>query len=69
VAASPYSAPALENVDLYARTQALSELSPEFERLGQLAKKSGQEGFLHYMTATHAGYYDAYERALGENRP
>jgi len=56
----------LKNVDLYARTQALSELSPEFERLGRLAKKSGQQGFLHYMSATHAGYYDAYERALGE---
>jgi len=53
-------------VDLYARTQALSELSPEFERLGTAREEIRQEGFLHYMTATHAGYYDAYERALGE---
>lgn len=56
----------LKNVELYERTPALAALSPEFERLAQLAKKSNQEAFLHYMTATHAGYYNSFERALRE---
>jgi len=56
----------LRVLPLLERTEALSGLSPEFVRLAKLAKDSKQQAFLHYMTATHAGLYNAYERALAE---
>ena len=56
----------LRSATLLERTEALSALSPAFVRLAKLARDSKQQAFLHYMTATHAGLYNAYERALSE---
>ncbi|HQY58912.1 MAG: hypothetical protein KA240_02205 [Nitrospira sp.] len=56
----------LENSSLSDRVEALSQISEEFSRLTQAIQESKQAGFLHYVTAIHAGYYKAYDRALRE---
>lgn len=48
------------------RAGALAALSPEFGRLSALAKKNKQEGLMHLINALHAGYYNAFDRALPE---
>jgi len=56
----------LRNTPLSDRAMALSAVSPAFARLSKLARESKQQAFLHFMTAIHAGLYNAYERALSE---
>jgi tetratricopeptide (TPR) repeat protein len=56
----------LKNAPLPERATALAAFSPEFARLAKVAKQSKQPAFLHFMTAVHAGFYNAYERALSE---
>ncbi|PYT33422.1 MAG: hypothetical protein DMF52_15685 [Acidobacteria bacterium] len=56
----------LRNTPLSERAPALAALSPAFARLAKLAKEPKQQAFLHFMTATHAGLYCDYERALAE---
>src|SRR2546426_267338 len=56
----------LRNVPLSERAPALAALSPVFAHLAKLAKEPKQQAFLHFMTATHAGFYNDYERALAE---
>ena len=56
----------LRNSHLSDRAMALSAFSPAFAHLSKLAKESKQQAFLHFVTAIHAGLYNAYERALPE---
>ena len=56
----------LRNVPLSERAPALAALSPVFAHLAKLAREPKQQAFLHFMTATHAGLYNDYERALAE---
>ena len=56
----------LTNTKLSDRAQGLSAISPEFDRIAKLAKQSKKQAFLHFMTAMHASYYEAYERSLSE---
>ncbi len=56
----------LQNTPLSERAVALAGISSEFSRVAQRAKELKQMGWLHYVTAIHAGYYAAYHRALVE---
>lgn len=56
----------LLNMPLVDRASPLSAISPAFDRLATLARRSRQRAFLHFATATYASFYSAYDRALAE---
>lgn len=60
------SALPLVDMPVSKRAGALAALSPGFGRLSALAKKNKQEGLMHLINALHAGYYNAFDRALPE---
>lgn len=54
----------LLNVELSDRVKGLSTLSPAIERVEKLADKGKNRAFFHFVRATHASFYNNFERAM-----
>jgi len=55
-----------KNLPLPQRASMLGDVSPEFNRVAELARRSKQTAFLHFLTAIHAALYNDFDRALPE---
>lgn len=54
----------LLNVELSDRVKGLSTLAPAIERVEKLADKGKNRAFFHFVRATHASFYNNFERAM-----
>jgi tetratricopeptide (TPR) repeat protein len=54
----------LTNVELQDRVSGLTAIAPAMERIERLAHKEKNIAFLHFMRATHASFYNNFERAM-----
>jgi tetratricopeptide (TPR) repeat protein len=56
----------LMDMKLSDRVTGLSEIAPAFDHVAQLAEKSKNKSFHHFITATYASCYHNFDRALAE---
>ena len=56
----------LMDMKLSDRVAGLSAIAPAFDHVAQLAEKSKNKAFSHFIMATYASYYNNFDRALGE---
>ncbi len=56
----------LMNMKLSERVSALAAIAPAFNHVDQLAERFQDKAFHHFMTATYAGFYGNFNRALQE---
>ena len=56
----------LANVELSNRVSGLSSVASAVERVERLAEKEKNLAFLHFIRATHANFYNNFERAVTE---